>query len=193
MAILAVLKSGAGYLPIDPVLPDARIEFMLADAAPIAALSTAGLAERLSGCGLPVIDVTDPRVDGLPRRRRWHLRLMTLPTSSTPRVRREPRRGWRSPIATSLSCWRRWIRCWRRGGCGRSGTRCVFDVSVWDIFGALLHGGRLVVVPEEVARSPQDLHASAGRRAGRCAQPDSLGGGRVVVAGVGVGGVGGGR
>ena len=35
----------------------------------------------------------------------------------------------------------------------------VFDVSVWDIFGALLHGGRLVVVPEEVARSPQDLHA----------------------------------
>ena len=34
-----------------------------------------------------------------------------------------------------------------------------FDVSVWEIFGALLHGGRLVVVPEEVARSPQDFHA----------------------------------
>ena len=34
-----------------------------------------------------------------------------------------------------------------------------FDVSVWEIFGALLHGGRLVVVPEDVARSPEDLHA----------------------------------
>ena len=35
----------------------------------------------------------------------------------------------------------------------------VFDVSVSEIFGALLHGGRLVVVPEEVAGSPDDLHA----------------------------------
>ena len=34
-----------------------------------------------------------------------------------------------------------------------------FDFSVWEIFGALLHGGRLVVVPEAVARSPEDLHA----------------------------------
>ena len=34
-----------------------------------------------------------------------------------------------------------------------------FDVSVWEIFGALLGGGRLVVVPEEVARSPEELHA----------------------------------
>ena len=34
-----------------------------------------------------------------------------------------------------------------------------FDVSVWEIFGALLRGGRLVVVPEEVAGSPEDLHA----------------------------------
>ena len=29
----------------------------------------------------------------------------------------------------------------------------------WEIFGALLHGGRLVVVPESVARSPEDFHA----------------------------------
>ena len=49
VAILAVLKTGAAYLPIDPALPAARIEFMLADAAPIAAITTAGLADRLDG------------------------------------------------------------------------------------------------------------------------------------------------
>src|SRR5262249_44425788 len=34
-----------------------------------------------------------------------------------------------------------------------------FDFSVWEIWGALLHSGRLVVVPESVARSPEDFHA----------------------------------
>ena len=41
-------------------------------------------------------------------------------------------------------------------------TQChsyAFDFSVWEIWGALLHGGRLVVVPESVAGSPEDLHA----------------------------------
>ena len=60
VAILAVLKTGAAYLPIDPALPAARIGFMVADAAPIAAITTAGLADRLDGYDLLVIDVDDP-------------------------------------------------------------------------------------------------------------------------------------
>ena len=47
VAMVAVLKTGAAYLPIDPSLPAARIGFMLADAAPIAAITTTGLADRL--------------------------------------------------------------------------------------------------------------------------------------------------
>ena len=41
-------------------------------------------------------------------------------------------------------------------------TQChsyAFDFSVWEIWGALLRGGRLVVVPESVTASPEDLHA----------------------------------
>ena len=59
VAILAVLKTGAAYLPIDPVLPSARIGFMLADAAPIAAITTTGLRPRLDGFDVVVIDVGD--------------------------------------------------------------------------------------------------------------------------------------
>ena len=66
MAILAVLKTGAAYLPIDPAYPDARIGFMVGDAAPIAAITTAGLADRLDECDLLVIDVDDPRIDSYP-------------------------------------------------------------------------------------------------------------------------------
>ena len=66
VAIVAVLKTGAAYLPIDPGLPAARIGFMVEDAAPVAAVTTAGLADRLHGCDLAVIDVEDPRIDSQP-------------------------------------------------------------------------------------------------------------------------------
>src|ERR1700759_5334846 len=57
VSILAVLKTGAAYLPIDPAVPAARIEFMLGDAAPIAAITTTGLADRLDGSDLLIIDI----------------------------------------------------------------------------------------------------------------------------------------
>ena len=79
---------------------------------------------------------------------------------------------------------------------GQVWTQChsyAFDFSVWEIWGALLHGGRLVVVPEAVAGSPEDFHALLVSRAGQRADPDPVGGGGAVAAGVGVGGVGGRR
>jgi non-ribosomal peptide synthetase component F len=33
-----------------------------------------------------------------------------------------------------------------------------FDFSVWEIWGALLHGGRLVIVPYLTSRSPEDFY-----------------------------------
>ena len=66
VTILAVLKTGAAYLPIDPETPPARIAFMLADATPIAAVTTADLRSRLDAHDLQVIDVDDPRIDTQP-------------------------------------------------------------------------------------------------------------------------------
>ncbi|MGH3637701.1 MAG: condensation domain-containing protein, partial [Mycobacterium sp.] len=60
IAILAVLKTGAAYLPIDPAHPDTRIDFMLTDATPVAAITTTEQADRLNGRGVTVIDITDP-------------------------------------------------------------------------------------------------------------------------------------
>ena len=100
-AILAVLKSGAAYLPIDPAHPEARVEFMLADAAPVAVVTTAGLADRLAGCGVAVVDVADPRIGAQPGTRvGWGPAPMTSLMSSTPRGPRARPRGWRSLMAT---------------------------------------------------------------------------------------------
>ena len=47
-------------------LPAARIGFMVADAAPIAVITTAELADRLDGLDVVVIDVDDPAVESQP-------------------------------------------------------------------------------------------------------------------------------
>ena len=49
----------------------------------------------------------------------------------------------------------------------------MFDFSVWEIWGALLHGGRLVIVPKRVTRSPKQLRHS--RAACHCRLPDAFG------------------
>ena len=65
-AMLAVLKTGAAYLAIDPTLPAERIAFMLTDAAPIAVITTTELRSRLNGHALAVLDIHDPRTDTYP-------------------------------------------------------------------------------------------------------------------------------
>ncbi|PRC62396.1 hypothetical protein C6A85_03300, partial [Mycobacterium sp. ITM-2017-0098] len=59
VAILAVVKAGATYVPIDPSVPAARRDFVLSDAAPFAAITTTELADRLAGHDLLVVDISD--------------------------------------------------------------------------------------------------------------------------------------
>ncbi len=158
-AILAVLKTGAAYLPIDPAHPDARIEFVLGDAAPVAAITTADLRSRLEPFDVPVIDVNDPAVDPQPS----DVLLAPTPddiayiiytsgTTGKPKgvavTHRNVTRLLES-LDVELSLGQVWTQC----------HSLAFDYSVWEIWGALLYGGRLLIVPDAIVRSPEDLHA----------------------------------
>ncbi|MGV0607680.1 non-ribosomal peptide synthetase, partial [Mycolicibacterium sp. XJ1904] len=163
VAMLAVLKTGAAYLPIDPALPSARIGLMVSDAAPIAAVSTAGLSDLLDGSGLRVFDIGDignPAVDtcpctplSAPVADDFAYLIYTSGTTGVPKGVAVTHRNvlqlfdsLHADVAVGPgTVWSQW-------------HSLSFDVSVWEIFGALLHGGRLVVVPEEVVGSPDDLH-----------------------------------
>ncbi|WP_156669529.1 non-ribosomal peptide synthetase, partial [Mycobacterium sp. E3339] len=161
VAILAALKSGAAYLPIDPALPAARMEFMLTDAAPIVAVTTAALADRLDGCDLTVVDVHDPAVDDQPG---------TAPPAPAPDdlahiIYTSGTTGVPKGVAVTQHNVAQLFDALQIGielGPQQVWTQFhsyAFDFSVWEIWGALLHGGRLVVVPEPVSRSPEEFHA----------------------------------
>ncbi|HZS19400.1 MAG TPA: amino acid adenylation domain-containing protein, partial [Pseudonocardiaceae bacterium] len=158
VAILAVLKTGAFYLPIDPGHPPARIGFMLDDATPVAVVTTVELADRLEGFEMVVIDVNDPTIGSQPSTPvpapspdDVAYLIYTSGTTGVPKGVAVTHRSV-TQLLTSLDpglprpgVWSQW-------------HSLAFDVSVWEIFGALLHGGRLVVVPEAVGGSPEDFH-----------------------------------
>ncbi|EUA76191.1 AMP-binding enzyme family protein [Mycobacterium xenopi 4042] len=159
VAMVAVLKSGAAYLAIDPALPDARIDFMLADAGPVAVLTTTGLADRLDGHEVAVIDIDDPAVEtqpgtALPGPVPADLAYLIY-TSGTRGAQRVAITHHNVTqlfdsldVGVELAPTQVWTQF----------HSYAFDFSVWEIWGALLHGGRLVVVPDSVARSPDDFH-----------------------------------
>ncbi len=160
VAMVAVVKTGAAYVPIDPAHPASRIEFMLTDAAPMAAITTAGLLERLDGFDLLVIDVDDPRIDGypstdlsVPAPDDIAYMIYTSGTTGVPKgvaishYNVTQLMGSLGPdLAAPGQVWSQW-------------HSYSFDISGWEIFGALLHGGRLVVVSELVASSPEAFHS----------------------------------
>ncbi|MEU0127148.1 amino acid adenylation domain-containing protein [Streptomyces sp. NPDC006289] len=60
VAMLAVLRAGAAYLPVDPEYPPARIRHMLDDARPVLLLTTAEVHAALPDCGVPWLALDDP-------------------------------------------------------------------------------------------------------------------------------------
>ncbi|MBX9640352.1 MAG: amino acid adenylation domain-containing protein, partial [Mycobacteriaceae bacterium] len=159
VAILAVLKTGASYLPIDPTLPAARIEFMLTDAAPVAAITTTDLAQRISGFDLHTIDVADAVINLQPDTPPpppgpddIAYLIYTSGTTGVPKGVAITHHNVTQLLDSShaelppAGVWSQW-------------HSYAFDVSVFEIFGALLSGGRLVVIPQSVIASPPDFRA----------------------------------
>ncbi|GAB2834987.1 hypothetical protein GCM10022221_37400 [Actinocorallia aurea] len=143
-AVLGVLKSGAAYVPIDPDYPAERIAYTVADSAPVLTVDQSVLADAE---GFPDTDpgiAVDPRYPayviytsgstGLPKG-------VVVPHGNVLRLMSETEQ-WFSFGPDDV-----WTLF----------HSTAFDFSVWELWGALLYGGRLVVVPYAVSRSPEEF------------------------------------
>ncbi|MFQ6397948.1 amino acid adenylation domain-containing protein [Nocardia sp. KC 131] len=169
VAVLAVLMTGAAYVPLDPGYPDDRVQFILTDSEPVFALTLEEFVprlQRIAGPSTAVVDlaaVTDadrsqPTLASvLPGESTAGLPAYLIYTSGTtgrPKGVVIPHQN----VLHLLSALRAdcpelcvpgqvWILF----------SAYVFDVSVAEMWGALLHGGRLVVAADRVVRSPVAL------------------------------------
>ncbi|MER5600610.1 non-ribosomal peptide synthase/polyketide synthase [Streptomyces sp. NPDC002265] len=143
VAVLAVLKTGAAYLPVDPDYPAARIAYMLDDARPAVVLDD--LAAVTPQGQLPE---HDPAVPVDPRHPAYVI--YTSGSTGRPKAVVMPAAG-----LLNLLAWH------HRSVGGEPGTRTAqftaisFDVSVQETLSALLYGKTLVVPTEEQRRSAE--------------------------------------
>ncbi|MFE1311041.1 amino acid adenylation domain-containing protein [Streptomyces sp. NPDC058755] len=166
VALVAVLKAGAAYVPVDPDYPAARVEFMLADAAPTLLLSVKGTADRLPPTAIPLVTVDEAQLtDGptaLAPHSVEHPAYMIYTSGSTGRPK--------GAVITHAAIVNRllWMQDrYRLDGSDRvlQKTSASFDVSVWEFFWPLITGAGLVVARPDGHRDPTYL-AELIRRAG---------------------------
>ncbi|MFF8092951.1 amino acid adenylation domain-containing protein [Streptomyces sp. NPDC016675] len=167
-ALLAVLKTGAAYLPLDPGHPAERLRLVVEDAAPVL-LVTERAHAHLAGDALPVVRLDDEEVAAdLARRsaadltdadRRGPVRPSDIAyiihtSGSTGRPKGVP-----VPHANVVRLFASAAEQFTFGAddVWTLFHSYAFDFSVWEIWGALLHGGRVVVVPYAVSRSPREF------------------------------------
>ncbi|MFE2585009.1 amino acid adenylation domain-containing protein, partial [Streptomyces sp. NPDC059378] len=143
VAVLAVLKTGAAYLPVDPDYPAARIAYMLDDARPAVVLDDLA---AVTPHGEP--PEHDPAVAVDPRHPAYVI--YTSGSTGRPKAVVMPAAG-----LLNLLAWH------HRSVGGEPGTRTAqftaisFDVSVQETLSALLYGKTLVVPTEEQRRSAE--------------------------------------
>ncbi|RZU53359.1 amino acid adenylation domain-containing protein [Krasilnikovia cinnamomea] len=174
VTILAVLKAGAAYVPVDPAAPDDRAAFVFADTA-----VRLVVADREVPDGLVRLDPAVASDGALPAARPEvpvgpdDLAYLIFTSGSTGRPKavavahRQVARLMASGLPhfdfAETDVWTLF-------------HSCAFDWTVWEIWGALLHGGRLVVVPYLLSRSPEDFAGllAAERVTMLCQTPSAL-------------------
>ncbi|MCZ4123115.1 amino acid adenylation domain-containing protein [Streptomyces sp. H39-S7] len=150
VAVLAVLKAGAAYVPVDPDYPADRIAVILGDAAPALVLDTTTFAADLSAYS--TADIHGDERTGPLRGGSAAYVIYTSGSTGRPKGVVVPHHN----VVRLFSSTEGWF------GFGPDDVWTLFhsfafDFSVWELWGALLHGGRLVVVPFAVSRSPEEF------------------------------------
>jgi amino acid adenylation domain-containing protein/non-ribosomal peptide synthase protein (TIGR01720 family) len=170
IAILAILKSGGAYLPIDLAYPPDRLAFMLEDAQAPVLLTQRKLTSQLPATKAKVLCIEDV----LERSSANQSEEANLPPTSNPDNLAYViyTSGTTGKPKGSLITHRNVARLfpvtesWYQFNEQDSWTlfhSCAFDFSVWEIWGALLYGGRVVVVPFLVSRSPEAFYELLAR------------------------------
>ncbi|MCB8765706.1 amino acid adenylation domain-containing protein [Planktothrix agardhii 1029] len=163
IGILGILKAGAAYLPLDPEYPQERLSFMLEDSQVKVLVTQAKLVESIPEHQAQLVCLdTD-----------WEKIAQNI--TSNPENKSEPE-NLTYIIYTSGSTGKpkgvlvnhaNVVRLfaatdsWYHFNCQDVWTlfhSYAFDFSVWEIWGALLYGGRLVIVPYLVTRSPESFY-----------------------------------
>jgi amino acid adenylation domain-containing protein len=163
VALLAILKAGGAYLPIDPVYPRERIATILEDARPTVLLTEERLLERLPAHGAHEV-ILDPEVSTVTHPENEEIEPAAGPENLAYVIYTSGSTGkpkgvmvTQANVARLLSATAEWFR-FNEHDVWTLFHSLAFDFSVWEIWGCLLHGGRLVLVPFSVSRSPEDFH-----------------------------------
>ena len=170
IAILAILKSGGAYLPIDLAYPPERLAFMLEDAQAPVLLTQRELTSKLPATKARVLCIEDvletsssDRADeaNLPPTSNPENLAYVIYTSGTTGKPKGSLITHRN-VARLFPATENWYR-FNEQDSWTLFHSCAFDFSVWEIWGALLYGGRVVVVPFLVSRSPEAFYELLAR------------------------------
>ena len=177
IAVVAVVKAGGCYVPINAGYPASRLAFLMADSGASIVVTSGDLRARFDGPGVTCLTPPlhqprrhqppqDPARPSCPQASSPDSAAYVIYTSgSTGR----PRASW-SPTRNVARLFER-DRDWFDFGAQRrldAVPLCAFDFSVWEMWGALLHGGRLVVVPYGSPARPRPSTSCCAASGSRC-------------------------
>ena len=158
IGLLGILKAGAGYVPIDPAYPQERIAYTLADSQPVVVLVQANTAQRAGALAridldhLGPLPISNPGLHLSPANLAYVI--YTSGSTGQPKgVMIEHRQ-----VARLFSATHHWFG-FNPHDVWALFHSFAFDFSVWEIWGALMHGGQLLIVPQLVSRSPDECYA----------------------------------
>lgn len=162
--VLGILGAGAAYLPIDPAYPRERRRWMLADAGIRVVVTQRGFVDEFAAEGMDVV-VLGERVAEDARR---DVRPESPPVPPSPGdlayvIYTSGSTGTPKGVMVSHGNVVRLLRSterWFDFGAADVWTlfhSIAFDFSVWELWGALAYGGRLVVVPTATVRDPVEF------------------------------------